>query len=92
MKLEDKKKGMAGKMKGTIHERTVNGGWEKVRGDVTREDFEKGYSRKHKIGAVKGQPMYKFREQKGKESLNIPKGEKNEGNKMQEGRNENNRA
>ena len=29
---------------------------------------------------------------KGKESLNIPKGEKNEGNKMQEGRNENNRA
>jgi hypothetical protein len=29
---------------------------------------------------------------KGKESLNIPRGEKNEGNKMEEGRNENNRA
>jgi hypothetical protein len=29
--------------------------------------------------------------QKGKESLNIPKGEKNENNKMMEGKNENNR-
>jgi len=29
---------------------------------------------------------------KGKESLNIPRGEKNEGNKMEEGRNEHNRA
>ena len=30
-------------------------------------------------------------EQKARESLNIPKGEKNEGNKMYEGKNENNR-
>jgi hypothetical protein len=29
---------------------------------------------------------------KGKESLNIPRGEKDEGNKMEEGRNEHNRA
>ena len=29
--------------------------------------------------------------QKGKESLNIPRGEKNEGNNMYEGKNENNR-
>ena len=34
----------------------------------------------------------KEEKQKGKESLNIPKGEKNEGNKMEEGKNENNRA
>ena len=31
------------------------------------------------------------RSQKGRESLNIPRGEKNEGNNMYEGKNENNR-
>ena len=33
-----------------------------------------------------------MKKKKGKSSLNIPKGEKNEGNRMMEGRNENNRA
>jgi hypothetical protein len=47
--------------KGDIYERTITGGWEKVRGDATRWDFDKYYSRTHKIGAFKGQPVYNFR-------------------------------
>lgn len=46
--------------------------------------------REHGSAAFKYTDFHK-RSQKGKGSLNIPKGEKNEGNTMMEGRNENNR-
>lgn len=50
--------------RGRIFQRTIRGGWEKVRGDATRQEFKRYYSRKHKIGSVKGKPMYSFRPNK----------------------------
>ena len=50
-----------GKIKGHVFERSMHGGWEKVREGVNEKEFAKNYSRKHKIGSVKGQPMYKLR-------------------------------
>lgn len=77
MKLDDKKKNMAGKM----------------------QDDKKHY---RLLASMEGQSSkrkyYKDRikdiakQQKGKESLNIPRGEKNENNHMMEGPNEHNRA
>jgi hypothetical protein len=71
MKLDDKKKEIAGKMKPICADRSCK--------DQSHKHSWMGH---HEKGKWK---------QKGKESLNIPRGEKNEGNKMMEGKNENNR-
>ena len=49
------------KKKGHVFERSMKGGWEKVRENVSEDEFKKHYSRTHKIGAVKGKPMYSLR-------------------------------
>jgi hypothetical protein len=68
------------------------------------EDVTKKYKKEHpksiatgvydvtRSKALEGKKKEIAGKMKGKESLNIPRGEKNEGNKMEEGRNENNRA
>jgi len=62
-KMAEKKHEMAKRMKGHVYERTIRGGWEKVRENMSSKEFEKSdyAKRKHKIGQFKGQSMYRLR-------------------------------
>lgn len=44
---------------GRIFERTIHGGWEKVRGDAPDSDM-KHYGETHRFGQHRGKPRYKF--------------------------------
>lgn len=55
------KQDISKKMKGHVYERTIRGGFEKIRENVSPQEFKKHFSAVHKIGSVKGQPKYKYR-------------------------------
>ena len=49
------------KKKGHIYERTIRGGFEKVRENATEQDYQKHYSAKMKLGENKGKNRYELR-------------------------------
>lgn len=87
----EKKKEIAGKMKPDRSRIKLGEGSLEER----RYQAERANKQMRKSGTFYIPANKKFyepkRSQKGRESLNIPRGEKNEGNKMMEGKNENNR-